>query len=115
MPTVMITSDTMDEKTFRDVAAAVIERMRTTLDALDPDLVEAVLDAGVLKLQFPKGAPFVINLQPPTREVWLAADRHAWHFRYDGASWIDKKGTGAELFATLAKLVSEKVGAPLVF
>ena len=110
-----LTSDTMDEKTFRDVAAAVIERLRSALDAQDPDVVEAVLDAGVLKLQFPKGAPFVINLQPPTREVWLAADRQAWHFRYDGSRWIDKKGTGAELFTTLAKLVTDKTGAPLSF
>ena len=67
------------------------------------------------QLQFPKGAPFVINLQPPTREVWLAADRQAWHFRYDGARWIDKKGTGAELFTTLGKLIVDKIGATVAF
>ena len=108
-------SDTMDEKTFRDVAGEAIERMRKAIDAVDPDVAEGVLEAGVLKIVFPKGPPFVVNLQPPTREVWLAADRQAWHFRYDGARWLDKKGTGAELYATLAKLVGEKVGAPVAF
>jgi CyaY protein len=109
------TSDTMDEKTFRDVAGLVIERVRQTLDQQDPDVVEAVLEAGVLKLQFPKGAPFVLNLQPPIREVWLAADRQAWHFRSDGDRWLDKKGTGDELFTTLARLLAAKIGATLTF
>ena len=113
------TSDTMDEKTFRDVAGAVIERVRKALDQQDPDVVEAVLEAGVLKLQFAKGAPFVVNLQPPTREVWLAADRQAWHFRCqatpDGDRWLDKKGTGDELFTTLARLLKEKLGASIAF
>ena len=106
-----ISSDTMDEKTFRDLAHGAIEKMRAAFDALDPDVVEAVMEAGVLKLTFPAGLPFVINLQPPTREIWLAADRHAWHFRYDGARWIDKKGTGAELYSTLKDAVAKKIGA----
>jgi CyaY protein len=105
----METSDTLDERTFRDLAGAVIERVRCALDAEDPDVVEAVLEAGVLKVQFAQGAPFVLNLQPPVREVWLAADRAAWHFRYDGARWVDKKH-GDELLGTLARLLGEKIG-----
>lgn len=103
------TSDTLDERSFRDLAGAVIERVRAALDAEDPDAVEAVLEAGVLKVQFPTGQPFVLNLQPPIRELWLAADRAAWHFRYDGARWIDKKH-GGELFATLRGLCEAKLG-----
>lgn len=108
-----ITSDTMDEATFKRLAHDVIERVRRVLDAQDPDVVEAVMEAEVLKIVFPKGAPFVLNTQRPVREVWLAADRQAWHFRYDGALWVDKKGTGAELFATLSSLVSTKIAQPL--
>jgi len=107
----MTTSDTMDEKTFRDLAGAAIARLQKAVDQLDPDVAEGVMEGGVLKIQFPKGTPFVVNLQPPTREVWLAADRQAWHFRYDGARWLEKKGGGDELFATLARLLTEKVGA----
>lgn len=110
----MATSDTMDETTFKKLSTDVIERVRKALDAQDPDVVEAVMEAEVLKIAFPRQTPFVLNTQRPVREVWLAADRQAWHFRYDGAKWVDKKGTGAELFTTLGELVSRKVGATIV-
>lgn len=103
----MTTSDDMDEPTFQALSGAAIERVRKALDGQDPDVVEAVLEAGVLKIAFPSGAPFVLNTQRPTREIWLAADRHAWHFRYDGAQWLDKKNKH-ELFSTLAELVKTR-------
>lgn len=102
------TSDTMDEPTFHTLSDAAIERVRKALDAQDPDVVEAVMEAGVLKITFPAGAPFVLNTQRPIRELWLAADRQAWHFRYDGARWIDKKTGKDELFATLAALLQAR-------
>lgn len=104
----MTTSDDMDEPTFQSLTHDAIERVRKALDALDPDVVEAVLEAGVLKITFPSGAPFVLNTQRPTREIWLAADRHAWHFRFDGAQWRDKKTGADELFTTLAGLVKAR-------
>ena len=110
----MQTSDTLDERSFRELAGATVERVRRALDAEDPDVVEAVLEAGVLKVQLASGPPFVLNLQPPIRELWLAADRAAWHFRYDGARWIDKKH-GGELFDTLRELLAKKLGRSLVF
>lgn len=110
----METSDTLDETSFRALAGAVIDRVRAVVDAEDPDLVEAVLEAGVLKVQFASGPPFVLNLQPPIRELWLAADRAAWHFRWDGARWLDKKH-GGELYATLKELCAGKVGKELPF
>lgn len=103
-----MTSDDMDEATFQSLSSDAIERVRQVLDAQDPDVVEAVLEAGVLKVTFPSGPPFVLNTQRPTREIWLAADRHAWHFRYDGASWRDKKTGKDELFQTLAELVKTR-------
>jgi CyaY protein len=108
----MMTSDTMDEPTFGQLSNAAIDRVRQVLDALDPDVVEAVLEAGVLKIAFPSGPPFVLNTQRPTREIWLAADRHAWHFRYDGSRWLDKKTGTVELFATLADLVKARANIP---
>ena len=106
----MPTSDSMDEQTFKALTHDAIERVRTRLDAHDPDVVEAVSEAEVLKIQFPSGPPFILNTQRAVREIWLAADRHAWHFRYDGAVWLDKKGSGAEIFSTLSGLVSKKTG-----
>ena len=101
-------SDDMDEATFQTLASSAIERVRRALDPLDPDDVEAVLEAGVLKIAFANGPPFVLNTQRPTREIWLAADRRAWHFRYDGARWLDNKTARDELFSTLAALIKER-------
>jgi frataxin-like iron-binding protein CyaY len=44
--------------------------------------------------------------------MWLAADRKAWHFRYDGAQWLCPK-TGDELFTRLNALVSDKARVQL--
>ena len=109
------TSDTMDEKTFRTLSAGVLARVRTALDAHDPDVVEANVEADVLKVSFPNGAPFVLNMQAPLREMWLAADRNAWHFKLgpDGL-WREKKN-GDELYATLTRLVHERARITVAF
>jgi CyaY protein len=104
----------MTEEEFRPLANAVIERVRGAVDAHDPDVVEGVMEAGVLKIVFgaSAGPPFVLNMQPPLRELWLAADRRAWHFKFDGARWLEKKN-GDELFATLTALVRARAGVGL--
>lgn len=108
------TSDTMSEAEFLTLAGAVIVRVQVVLDAEDPDVVECVPDADVVKVAFPTGAPFVLNKQRPVKEIWLAADRQAWHFRFDGEAWRDKRSND-ELFVTLRRLVRERAGVDLAF
>lgn len=107
-----MTSDDMDEKTFADLTDQVMRRVLAALDAQDPDVVEAANEAGVVKISFPSGPPYVLNVQRPVREVWLAADRRAWHFRYDGTRWVDPK-SGDELYARLTALLQGKTGLTL--
>ena len=102
----------MDEPTFQALAGGTIARVQKVLDAQDPDVVECVPDADVVKVAFPSGAPFILNKQRPVKEIWLAAALQAWHFRYDGAAWIDKR-SGDELMATLNRLVKERAGVDL--
>ena len=102
----------MDEATFQALASDTIARVQRALDREDPDVVECVSEADVIKIAFPKGPPFVLNKQRPVREIWLAADRQAWHFRYDGAAWVDKRSND-ELLSTLKRLVHERSGAAL--
>ena len=111
---VTATSDTMSEPTFNELSGALIKRVRDGLDGCDPDVVECVPDAEVIKIVFPSGAPFVLNTQRPVREIWLAADRQAWHFRFDGAAWKDKRSSD-ELFATLQQVVKARAGVDVVF
>jgi CyaY protein len=106
------TSDTMDEVTFLRLAKSAIERIRAALDACDPDVVECLPEADVVKIAFPSGLPYVLNTQRPVREIWLAADRQAWHFRFDGDTWRDKR-TSDELMATVERLVQARAGAAL--
>lgn len=111
-PTTKTTSDTMDEATFRTLAGEAIAAVRRAVDAQDPDVVECVPDADVVKVAFPTGLPFVLNTQRPVREIWLAADRQAWHFRFDGDAWRDKRSND-ELRATLVRLVHARAGVTL--
>ncbi len=106
------TSDTMDEATFQTLAQGVIGRVTAALDRQDPDVVECVPEADVVKVSFPSGQPFVLNKQRPVKEIWLAADRQAWHFRFDGTAWQDKR-SGDELLSTLNKLVKDRAGVDL--
>jgi CyaY protein len=106
------TSDTMTEAHFRTLAQQAIDAVRRACDAHDPDVLEAVTDGDVVKLTFAKGQPFVLNMQRPVREMWLAADRQAWHFRFDGQLWRDKR-SGDELMATIAARVKDRCGLTL--
>ena len=108
------TSDTMNEATFALLSSTALKKVRDALDACDPDVVECVPDAEVIKICFSAGAPFVLTTQRPVKEIWLAADRQAWHFRYDGVHWTDKRSAD-ELFSTLKQLVKTRVGVDLLF
>jgi CyaY protein len=105
-------SDTMDEATFRQLSSVAITRIRDACDAVDPDILEAVLDGDVIKFMFPSGLPFVLNTQRPVKEIWLAADRQAWHFRCVDGVWIDKR-SGDELMRAVAAAVFKRAAVQL--
>lgn len=107
-----LTSDTMDETTFLQLSKDLIGRVRAALDTQDPDVVECVPEADVVKIAFPSGLPYVMNTQRPVKEIWLAADRTAWHFRYDGTAWRDKRNND-ELLDTMNRLIKARAGVDL--
>lgn len=109
-----LTSDTMDETSFYHLAKKLLQHVQNRLDALDPDVVEATSDGDVIKISFASGAPFILNTQRPVRELWLAADRQAWHFRFDGQKWICPK-TSDELLSRLQQLIQQRSGLDVVF
>ncbi len=106
------TSDTMTEAAFMTLAKSTIDAVRAAIDAQDPDVVECLPEADVVKVSFPSGLPYVMNTQRPVREIWLAADREAWHFRYDGTVWRDKR-SGDELVSTITRLINARAGVTL--
>lgn len=69
---------------------------------------------GLLELSFPGGSKIVVNTQPPLHEVWLAARGGGYHYRYDGAQWVDTRD-GSEFLAALSHHASLQAGKTLQF
>ena len=109
-----LTSSTMDESTFYKLAKAVFDQILKVLDDEDPDVVEADMNAGVLKINFPDGTPYILNTQRPVCEMWLAAGKQAWHFRYEGGQWVCPK-TQDELYGRLQQLLAERTRLDIQF
>jgi len=93
--------------------AHAFPELRALLDALDAlaEPIEAELESDILTIEFADGTRYIINSHRAARQIWMAADRSAWHFDWVDAqgAWIAAK-TGDELWATLARVIGEKVG-----
>lgn len=106
---------TLDEKAFDKVAAQTLDRILTAFDEVDPDQVEAVPSAGVVRFDFQgRRRDWVVNTQRGALQIWLAAEQRAWHFAHAGDTpdeqrWVSPK-TGEELFGTLEALLQEHEG-----
>lgn len=107
----------MDETRYLRLAQDVFKRIGDALEEVDPSDVDLDGTSDVQNLTLKDGVRCVVNTQRPTRQIWLAARARAWHFDFDEASgrWLDDKGTGAELFATLAQIVKEGAGIDVRF
>lgn len=75
--------------------------------------IEASRAGNVVTIEFEDGSKIIVNSQEPMQEMWVAARAGGFHFRWDGARWIDTKN-GAELFDALSRYASQQAGAALV-
>ena len=107
----------MTDTEFLDRAEMLLHRVEAACDRIN-DEDRADIDSqrvgGMVTLAFANQSQIVINLQKPLHEVWLAAKSGGYHYKFDGAAWIDTKGQG-EFFASLARLASEQAGCALSF
>ena len=107
----------MTDLEFLDRAEALLQAIEQSCDRLN-DSTAADLDnqrnGNMLTLSFPNRSQIVVNLQKPLQEVWLAAQSGGYHFRWDGAAWMDSKGAG-EFFALLTGNAGQQGGMPLQF
>ena len=101
----------LSEAEYDSVAAPELQRLIASLDELESDAIEAELASDILTIEFEDGARYVLNSHRAARQFWLSAERSAWHFDFlpNGKSWVAAK-TGDELWATLTRLVSSKLG-----
>ena len=104
----------IDEREYDARALPELRALVDALDELDSDEFDAELSADILSIEFADGGKYVVNSHRAARQIWMAAERSAWHFDYDAKSgqWLASK-TGDELWSTLTRTLSEKLGRPI--
>jgi CyaY protein len=110
-------TSTLTDTEYQRLAAQVLGRVETTLDAwLQDDVIDidAQRTGGLLELSLPGGSKIVINTQPPLHEIWLAARAGGYHFKHASGQWRDTKD-GVEFFERLSREASAQAGKPLQF
>lgn len=100
------------ESVFDRVATDELRLLETALT--DHDGLEADFAGDVLTLEFDDEVQFVINSHRAARQIWMSANRSAWHFNLDEGTqrWLDARG-GRELRGLVSEVVSKKLGRPI--
>jgi CyaY protein len=103
----------MNETEFNARAEGTLAAIVRALEASRVDCDCEFKGDGVLELEFEDGSKIIVNRHGPAREIWVAAKSGGYHFRFDGARWVNTRD-GDELFAALSRYVSEQSGSPAV-
>lgn len=101
----------VSEREFEQNADRTLTALQAALDELPLDC-EVELSMGILTIEFPDGSKYVINSHRAAKQIWMAAEREAWHFDPKPSGWLAAK-TGDELVATIARVLSKKTGSPV--
>lgn len=97
-----------------EAALAAIERSCDLLnDTTDAD-IDNQRTGGMITLTFSNKTQLIINLQKPLLEIWLAAKAGGFHYKFNGAVWLDTK-QATELFADISRYASEQSGVSVLF
>jgi CyaY protein len=109
-----MTNPVLSESEYDSLAQPELQRLIDSLDTLSNEELEAELASDILTIEFSDGARYVLNSHRAARQIWLSAERAAWHFDFLPArqAWVAAK-TGDELWSTLTRLLSDKLGEPI--
>lgn len=101
----------LSESEYEKLAYPELAALVRALDALESDDFEAELASDILSIEFSDGTKYVVNSHRAARQIWMAAERSAWHFDWDTEKkrWVATK-TGDELWATLSRVIGNKLG-----
>lgn len=98
------------EEKYLTFAQRELSWLIEALDASGPEDLEAELESDILTLEFSDGTKYVINSHRAARQIWMAAERSAWHFDWDPGrqAWISDKA-GEELWAAVNRVIGNKL------
>ncbi|TGN93902.1 iron donor protein CyaY [Burkholderia sp. USMB20] len=106
----------MSDTEYLARAEAVLAAVERTVDAAndgDHD-IDLERNGSVLTLTFENGSKIIVNLQPPMKELWIAAKAGGFHYRFVDGEWRDTR-TGTEFFAALTEYATQQAGLPITF
>jgi CyaY protein len=88
-----------------------LSRVMAWLEKFDPDEVDYSTTDGMVSIEFPDRARFVLNRQSGNNQMWFAAGVRAWHYDWseEEQTWLDDRD-GHPLYQRIAQVVSEKLG-----
>jgi CyaY protein len=98
----------LSEKDYLDLAGRELDLLMRALDEYEE--LDAELESDILTIEFADGTRYVINSHRAARQIWMAAERTAWHFDWDVPSsrWLAAKN-GDELWNALNRALSNKL------
>jgi CyaY protein len=102
----------MSESEFIERSDAALARLEAALERCGADIDFELKDGGILELEFGNGTKIIVNRHAAAQEIWVAAKSGGYHYRWDGASWVDTRG-GEELFAALSRYATAQAGEPI--
>ena len=100
----------LSEEAYVALAFPELGALLNALDALDLPGLEAELAGDILSVEWTDGTRYVINSHRAARQIWMAAERNAWHFDWDPEKerWVAQK-SGDELWSALARAIGTKL------
>lgn len=104
---------TVSEAEFEKAADKELHALRQALDDSGID-AEVELEMGILSIELQGGAKYIVNSHRAARQIWMAAEREAWHFDLDPATgkWTAAK-SGDELWSAIERVLTKKLGQPV--
>jgi len=104
----------MTKQEYMLLADECLARVERWLEAIDPDEVDYSTTDGMVSIEFPDRARFVLNRQSGNDQMWLAAASSAWHYAWDQAcaDWRDDRD-GHSLYERVREVVVRKLGRDL--
>lgn len=104
----------LHEDVYVSLAQRELHQLLDAVDSIDTDAFEAELANDILTIEFSDDSQYVINSHRAARQIWMAAERSAWHFDWiaEKSEWIAAK-SGDELWQTLGRVLTKKLGRPI--
>ncbi|ASY39941.1 iron donor protein CyaY [Taylorella equigenitalis] len=104
----------MTESEFLILANNYLTSIETLAEKwIDADIdVDCTRQGNVLTLDF-NGQQVVLNIQTPMKELWLASKSGAYHYTFDGSTWINTRAGKPDLNSELTQVCSSLSGEHL--